>query len=86
MSTSVSRSASEGQGSFDVFSSPPEAEVVSGAVAAVVFGTMSEATGAGVGVVGVAKSAKGCASRSAGEGGRGTVPGMPSVEKHMICF
>lgn len=78
-SASGSRSGSEGEFSFDCLSSPPAAEVVSGAVAAVLFRTIGEATGTGVGIVGVAK---GCAGLSTGDSGRGAAPGMPSVERN----
>lgn len=84
---SGSRSGSEGELSFGGLSSPPAAEVVSGAVAAVVLGTIGEATGAGVGIVRVVKDANGCASLSTGDSGRGAAPGAASAErKQMICF
>lgn len=76
------RSGSDGEFSFECPSSPPAAEVVSGAAAAVLLGTVSEATGAGVGVVGTAKDARGCAVLSTGESTRGAVPGRPSVGKN----
>lgn len=83
-SASGSRSGSDGELRVE---SPPAAEVVSGAgtgAAAVVLGTIGEATGAGVGVVRAVKDAKGSAVLSTGESGRGTGPGTPSVEREEI--
>lgn len=86
-SASVSRSGSEGELSSGGLSSPPAAEVVSGAVVDVVLGAIGEAAGADVGVVRVIKGVKGCASLSTGDSGRGAAPGMASAgRKWKICF
>lgn len=77
-SASASGSGSEGELTF---SSPPTAEVVSGAEAAVELGTNREATGASVGVAGVAR---GCVGLSKGESGRGVAPGFTSAGRKQI--
>lgn len=82
-STPGSRSGSGGGLSCDGLSSPPAAEVASGgAVATVVLGTNGEATGAGVGVLTVAKDTRGCANWRIGRSGKGVFPGRPSVETY----
>lgn len=84
-SGSVSGSRSGSEGEFNV-ESPPAAEVVSGAVAAIMLGSMGEATGAGVGIVRVIKDTKGSADRSTGESGRGIAPGTTSAERGIIVW
>lgn len=74
-SASGSGSGSEGELSFNCFSSPPAAEVDSGAVAAVLFGTNGDTVGTGTGIAGVVN---GAASLRTGDSGRGAAPRTPS--------
>lgn len=86
-SASGSGSGSDGEPSSAGLSSPPATEGVSGATAAVLLGTLGEVAGAGVSAVRFIKDARGCASLSTGESGRGAAPGPASAErKHTICL